>query len=95
MQWTTFKDDVLSLDQYIEGTTGRVLTWRSQRLDDPSVVVVGDTAVLTALVVDEIQKEGHDLTFSLGLTQTWIRAGGRWQCLASHAGPEIGDPRHA
>ena len=95
LQWTTFKGDVLSLDQYIEGNTGGVLAWVSQRLDDPCVVVVGDTAVLTALVTDEVQKEGHVVTFSLRLTQTWVRAGGSWRCLAGHAGPEVGDPRHA
>ncbi|HEY4991430.1 MAG TPA: nuclear transport factor 2 family protein [Nakamurella sp.] len=95
LQWTTFKGDVLSLDQYIEGNTGGSLTWVSQRLDDPCVVVVGDTAVLTALVTDDVQKEGHDLTFSLRLTQTWVRAGGSWQCLAGHAGPQVSDPRHA
>jgi len=93
LQWTTFKGEVLSLDQYIEGNTGGALVWRSQRLDDRRVVVVGDTAVLTALVTDEVQKDGHELTFSLRLTQTWVRASSGWQCLAGHAGPEVGDSR--
>jgi hypothetical protein len=31
LQWTTFKGDVLSPEQYIAGNTGGVLTWRSQR----------------------------------------------------------------
>ena len=95
LQWTTFRGEVLSLDQYIEANTGGGLIWRSQRLDDVRVVVVGDTAVLTALVIDEVQKGGHDLTFSLRFTQTWVRAGDGWQCLAGHAGPEVGDLRHA
>ncbi len=90
LQWTTFTGQVLSREQYIAGNAGGDLTWRSQRLDDPVVVVVGDTAVLTALVTDEVTKEGQDATFTLRLTQTWVRAESGWQCLAGHAGPEVG-----
>lgn len=69
---------------------GGVLTWRSQRLEDVRVVVVGETAVLTALVTDEVRKDGQDQSFTLRLTQTWVRAEGGWQSLAGHAGPEVG-----
>jgi uncharacterized protein (TIGR02246 family) len=88
LQWTTFKGDVLSREQYIAGNTGGVLTWRSQRLEHARVVVVGDTAVLTALVIDEVRKDGQDQSFTLRLTQTWVRAESGWRCLAGHAGPE-------
>jgi ketosteroid isomerase-like protein len=90
LQWTTFNGDVLSREQYIAGNTGGVLTWRSQRLEDVRVVVVGETAVLTALVTDEVRKGGQDQSFTLRLTQTWVRAESGWQCLAGHAGPEVG-----
>ena len=90
LQWTTFNGDVLSREQYIAGNTGGVLTWRSQRLEDVRVVVVGETAVLTALVTDEVRKDGQDQSFTLRLTQTWVRAEGGWQSLAGHAGPEVG-----
>ena len=89
LQWTTYKGDVLSRDQYITGNTGGVLTWRSQRLEGTRIVVVGDTAVLTALVTDEVRRDGQDHSFTLRLTQTWVRAAGGWQCLAGHAGPEV------
>jgi hypothetical protein len=90
LQWTTFKGEVLSREQYLAGNTGGVLTWRSQRLEDVRVVVVGETAVLTALVTDEVCKDGQDQSFTLRLTQTWVRAVSGWQCLAGHAGPEVG-----
>ena len=70
LQWTTYKGDVLSRDQYIAGNTGSLLTWRSQRLEGTCVVVVGDTAVLTALVTDEVRRDGQDQSFTLRLTQT-------------------------
>jgi hypothetical protein len=90
LQWTTYKGDVLSRDQYIAGNTGGVLTWRSQRLEGTRIVVVGDTAVLTALVTDEVRRDGQDQSFTLRLTQTWVRAEARWQCLAGHAGRNVG-----
>jgi len=90
LQWTTYKGDVLSRDQYIAGNTGGALTWRSQRLEGTRTVVVGDTAVLTALVTDEVRRDGQDESFTLRLTQTWVRAESGWQCIAGHAGPNIG-----
>jgi hypothetical protein len=90
LQWTTFTGEVLSREQYIAGNTGDDLTWRAQRLDDPHVVVLGDTAVLTALVTDEVTRGGRDVTFVLRLTQAWVRTEKGWQCLAGHAGPEVG-----
>jgi ketosteroid isomerase-like protein len=90
LQWTTFKGDVLSREQYIAGNTGGGLAWRSQRLEDAHVVVVADTAVVTALAVDAVRKDGRDQTFTMRLTQTWVRASDGWQSLAGHAGPEVG-----
>jgi ketosteroid isomerase-like protein len=89
LQWTTFKGDVLSRDQYIAGNTAGDLVWRSQRLEDPQVAVVGDTAILTALVIDEVHKDGRDQTFAVRLTQTWVRGEAGWQCLSGHAGPKL------
>ena len=89
LQWTNFRGEVLSCEDYIAGNASGVLQWHSQRLDDVRVVVVGDTAVLTALVTDEVSRDGQDLTFTLRLTQTWVRGAADWQCLSGHAGPEV------
>jgi ketosteroid isomerase-like protein len=89
LQWTTFQGDVLTREQYIAGNTAGGLVWRSQRLEGARVAVVGDTAVVSALVIDEVRKDGRDQTFTLRLTQTWVRAEVGWQCLAGHAGPEV------
>jgi hypothetical protein len=87
LQWTTFRGTVLDYEGYVTANTGSELLWRSQRLDETKIVVVGDTAVLTAWVTDEVTRDGRDLVFRLRLTQTWVRTAQGWRCLAGHASP--------
>ena len=64
------------------------MRWRAQHLGDPAVVVIGDTAVLRTTVTDEVQaRDGTTETFTMPMTQVWIREAGAWTCLAGHAGP--------
>ena len=86
MRWATHTGAVLDRDTYIAGNTDGSLVWHEQRLEQPTVVVVGDTAVLTALVVDEVERDGERETFRLGWTQTWVREGRAWRCIGGHAG---------
>jgi ketosteroid isomerase-like protein len=87
MRWTTHSGAVLDRDSYVGGNTDGSLVWREQRFEQSTVTVVGDTAVLTAVVVDEVERDGKRETFRLRLTQTWVRIDGAWQCIAGHAGP--------
>lgn len=89
LQWTTHTGAVLDRESYIAANTDGSLVWHEQRLEQPTVTVVGDTAVLTAVVVDTVDRDGHRETFRLRLTQTWVRQGGKWQCIAGHAGPPL------
>ncbi len=88
--WTTFRGEVLHCEQYLEGNLRGGLTWRAQRLEDARVAVTGDTAVLTAVVHDEVRRDGRDQTFTLRLTQTWVRTAEGWRCLAGHASVPAG-----
>jgi ketosteroid isomerase-like protein len=85
LQWTTYQGNVLGYEEYVEGNVRGDLLWHAQRLDDVRVVVVGDTAVLTAWVTDEVRRDGHEQVFTLRLTQTWVRTSEGWRCLAGHA----------
>jgi ketosteroid isomerase-like protein len=85
LQWTNFRGDVLGYEDYIVGNTRGNLRWRSQRLAGITVTVVGDAAVLTAAVTDEVSKDGQDRAFHLRLTQVWVRTPEGWRCLAGHA----------
>ena len=89
LRWTTYTGVVLDRDAYVAGNTEGSLVWHEQRLERPLVTVVGDTAVLTAIVVDEVERDGTRETFRLRLTQTWVREHGTWRCLAGHAGPRV------
>jgi ketosteroid isomerase-like protein len=90
LQWTTLRGEVLGYEDYIAGNTSEDLVWRAQRLDDVKVTVVGDTAVLTAWVTDEVTRDGEDLSFRLRLTQTWVRTAEGWRCLSGHASVPAG-----
>jgi hypothetical protein len=89
LRWTTHVGAVLDRDAYIAGNTDGSLVSREQRLEQPEVSVVGDTAILTAVVVDEVERDGERQTFRLRLTQTWVREAGAWQCIGGHAGPPV------
>lgn len=87
-RWTTHRGAVLDRDAYVAGNVGGALTWVSQTLDDVGIQVVDDAvAVLTALVTDVVIRDGAEQVFRMRLSQTWVRTGGAWVCLAGHAGP--------
>jgi ketosteroid isomerase-like protein len=83
--WTTYRGEVLGYEEYTAGNTDGTLHWRGQRLDDVRIAVAGNTAVLTALVQDDVRRDGRDRTFTLRLTQTWVRDAEGWRCLGGHA----------
>ena len=85
LRWTTLRGDVRDLDAYVAGNTEGDLVWRDQRLSDVDVVVVGDTAVLTAAVYDEFERAGEPGSHTVRLTLTWVREDGVWRVLAGHA----------
>jgi hypothetical protein len=51
------------------------------------VAVTARTAVLACTAVDDADAGEGRRTFRMPVTQTWVREGGRWVCLAGHAGP--------
>jgi ketosteroid isomerase-like protein len=69
----------------IAGNVRGPLIWRGQRLADVRLAVEADVAVLAAVVHDEVSRDGQDQTFTLRLTQTWVRTAEGWRCLAGHA----------
>ena len=84
--WTSHRGEVFDRAAYVEANAHR-LRWVSQELVDPQVTVVGDTAIVVAAVRDVVERDGGPVTFTMRVTQTWIRSADGWQCLAGHAGP--------
>jgi hypothetical protein len=89
LRWTTHRGAVLDREAYVRGNTEGALVWRGQRLEDVDVVVVGETAVLTGIAVDDVERGGVAATNRLRLTQVWVRGGRGWTCVAGHAGPAV------
>jgi len=86
--WTSHRGDVFDRETYVRRNTGGDVRWHGQALEDVRVVVVGDTAVLRGTAVDRIEADGPQV-FRMPMTQTWIRSGDGWLCLAGHAGPRV------
>ena len=88
LRWTTHTGRVLRRDEYVASNTQGDIRWLGQRMEDVEVEVFDDTAVLTALVTDDVRRgDGVSETLVMRLTLAWIRTGGGWRCVSGHAGP--------
>ena len=85
--WTSHTGEYFDRDSYIDANVGGATRWHAQLLEDVTITVVGDTAILRCAVTDDVTTSGGRSSFRMFMTQTWVRADGRWQCLAGHAGP--------
>ena len=86
-RWTSHTGEDLDRAAYIESNTGGRTVWQKQCLGDPTVVVVGDAAVLRTVVTDTIDTAIGSQTHQMPMTQFWVRTVLGWKCLAGHAGP--------
>jgi hypothetical protein len=86
--WTSHRGDTFDRDTYVRRNTSGDVRWDGQTLEGVRVVVVGDTAVLRCTAVDRIEAGGPQI-FRMPMTQTWVRSGAAWLCLAGHAGPRV------
>lgn len=87
-QWTSHRGERYDRETYVLANT-RDLRWVKQRLEDPEVTVVGDTAILLCTVHDTVVRDGEELTLRVPVTQVWIRAHKSWVLLAGHVGPVL------
>ena len=85
-RWTSHRGDRLDREGYVRVNT-RELRWVKQRLEDPEVTVVGDTALLLCTAHDTVVRDGVEQTVTMPVTQVWVRSHKSWVCLAGHAGP--------
>jgi hypothetical protein len=87
--WTSHRGERLDREGYVR-VNSREVQWVKQRLEDPEVTVVDDTAILLCTTNDTLVRDGVETTFRMPVTQVWVRAHRGWVCLAGHAGPEQG-----
>jgi hypothetical protein len=87
-QWTSHRGERYDRESYVLANT-RELRWLKQRLEDPEVTVIGDTAILLCTVSDTVLRDGQEAGFRMPMTQVWVRAHRTWVMLAGHAGPAL------
>ncbi len=85
--WTTHTGTLLARTDYVGANTRGSLRWLAQTLHDLDVTVVETTAVLRCVVEDRVDRGAGEQLFRMPVTQTWVRDGRAWRCLAGHAGP--------
>lgn len=88
-RWTSHLGERLDREGYVRVNTHDV-RWVKQRLEDPEVTVVGDTAILLCTAHDAVVRDGVEREVRVPVTQVWVRAHRSWVCLAGHAGPVVG-----
>jgi ketosteroid isomerase-like protein len=66
-------------------------TVSSSALSDMKVRVYGDTAVVTYVEKAKETFKGQDVSGTSRWTDTWVKRGGSWQCVASH-GSKVAHP---
>ena len=62
LQWTTFKGDILSYEEYLEGNLRGSLLWRAQRLEDIRVGRHPQRATQPCLITGELSAEARRAT---------------------------------
>jgi hypothetical protein len=87
-RWTSHRGERYDRESYVLANT-RTLRWVKQRLEDPEVTVVGDTAILLCTADDTVVRDSEELSFRMPVTQVWVRAHKSWVMLAGHAGPPL------
>jgi ketosteroid isomerase-like protein len=91
--------DKMLADDYVgTSATGKVFT-KAQLLEEVKsskeniisfvdeevkVRVYGNAAVITARTTAKVRVEGKEVTYLGRYTDTWIKLGGQWKCVAGH-----------
>jgi len=88
-RWVSHRGQTFDREAYLQANVGGTLQWLGQQLTEVDLVVVGSTAVLRCVVVDEVDAGAGPLRFRMPVTQTWVSDGASWTCLAGHAGPPL------
>jgi ketosteroid isomerase-like protein len=68
----------------VADTKNRVSKYDTLTYDDLKVQVYGDTAIATGITVVKGTSKGKAINARSQWTDTWIKRGGQWQCVASH-----------
>src|SRR4051794_31610612 len=73
--------------QFIKGVMDRKSTLKSLEFPDLTVAIVGDTAIVRHLLVQESELDGKTTNIKIGIIQVYKKQDGGWKLLARAAYP--------
>jgi Domain of unknown function (DUF4440) len=88
-RWFTHTGERFDRESFVRSNTEGSTRWDRQELTEVKVVAHERTAVLHCQVVDAVDHGAGVEELRMPMTQVWVRDGGRWVCLAGHAGPSL------
>jgi hypothetical protein len=85
--YTNSRGERLTRAAYLDFLRLGPLRWRRQRLEQASVVVAGGAAVVTGVVVDDVEVDGEPHLLRFATTQTYVLLERGWSYLAGQTAP--------
>lgn len=87
-EWAvTQADGAILTRSVVLGTFFDAVQFDSNVIDDVTVAVFGDTAVVRGRTTASARMNGEAVQARIRFTDVFIRRNGRWQVVASHASP--------
>jgi len=87
-EWSvTQPDGTILTRSTVLGTFFDAVQFDSNVIDDVTVVLFGDTAIVRGRTVASAKLNGAPVTARIRFTDVFIKRNGRWQVVASHASP--------
>jgi len=68
--------------QFIDVIADKKTIYKTIQLSDPSIVVVGDKAIVRHTFSNITETGGKSISISLGVLQVWTKQDGAWRLLA-------------
>jgi len=87
-EWSVTQADGGTLTRSaVLGTFFDAVQFDSNVIDDVTVVLFGDTAIVRGRTVASASLNGEPVNARIRFTDVFLRRNGRWQVIASHASP--------
>jgi ketosteroid isomerase-like protein len=76
---------VESKAEFIDAVASKKTIFKTITLENPSVVVAGNSAIARHIFVSDLETDGKPGSVKIGVLQVWTREGGGWKLLARQA----------
>jgi hypothetical protein len=71
----------------VAAVASKRVIYKSVTCTEPTVIVMGNTAIVRHIDDIEVEANGNVVSLKLGILQVWVNDGGLWKLLAHQAAP--------